>query len=114
MSGKLKIKGNMMLATKLDTVIKSAKDALASAPAPAAAPSGKSEPPAAASLDVAGFESSSVFTQIYAGIAGAPDAEKEQFMKKAKGIFQFDIKVSFQKIMIHSQRIRLVKWQHGH
>ncbi len=78
-----------MLATKLDIVLKSAKDALDSAPAPVA----EKSVPVTQSLAVDGFESSSVFTQIHAGLSSASDAEKEQFIRKAKAIFQFDIKV---------------------
>ncbi|KAI8999579.1 SCP2 sterol-binding domain-containing protein [Gaertneriomyces semiglobifer] len=87
MSGKLKVKGNMMLATRLDAVLKAAKNAPKAAPAasPAAAP-------AASSVEVPGFQSSALFQQIATGIATAPPQQKESVAKKAKAIFQFDVK----------------------
>ncbi|KAJ3281881.1 hypothetical protein HK104_011220 [Borealophlyctis nickersoniae] len=80
MQGKLKIKGNMMLATKLDAVLKVAKKApapAAASAAPAAAPA-----PAAGGVEVAGFQSSKVFAEIAAGIA---DLEGLLLMYQAAG-----------------------------
>lgn len=84
MAGKLKVKGNMMLATKLDLVIKAAK----SAPAPSTAPVSASP----ASVQVAGFASSAVFAQLAAGTSAMSAPEKADVVKKVKGIFQFDVK----------------------
>ncbi len=88
--------GNMMLATKLDVVLKSAKSSPVAAPAPvaAAAPAKESlSATPASSVTVDGFESSANFAQMKAGFIGASTAEKEALLKKGKGIFQFDIKV---------------------
>ncbi|KAI8911112.1 SCP2 sterol-binding domain-containing protein, partial [Gorgonomyces haynaldii] len=82
MSGKLKVKGNMMLAMRLDTVLSAVKNVK---------PASKPEPKAAAKA-VPGFESAALFSQMEAGILAASDAEKEQFKKKTKAIFQFDVK----------------------
>ncbi len=86
-------KGNMMLATKLDTVLKSAKASAASAPSPSAAPSASAPSATVSSVAVDGFESSAIFTQMKAAFSAASAAEKEALLKKGKGIFQFDIKV---------------------
>ncbi|KXS14299.1 sterol-binding-like protein [Gonapodya prolifera JEL478] len=86
MSGKIKIKGNMMLAMKLDNVIKVAKATpkpKAAAPAPA---------PAAALAEVPGFESSKVFAQLKAGIESLSPADQEKQVKNTKNVFQFDVK----------------------
>ncbi|KAJ3289114.1 hypothetical protein HK104_007731 [Borealophlyctis nickersoniae] len=90
MQGKLKIKGNMMLATKLDAVLKVAKKA----PAPAAASAAPAAAPASAAggVEVSGFQSSKVFAEIAAGIAGASAAQKDAIKKKANAVFQFDVK----------------------
>ncbi|KAI8827741.1 SCP2 sterol-binding domain-containing protein [Chytriomyces cf. hyalinus JEL632] len=93
MSGKLKVKGNIALATKLDSVLKSAKPAAgAAAPAaPAAAP--VAAPAAAAgSVAVSGFESSQLFVEIENGLKTSPKAQAEAAVKKVKAVFQFDVK----------------------
>ncbi|KAI9100583.1 SCP2 sterol-binding domain-containing protein [Phlyctochytrium arcticum] len=102
MSGKLKVKGNMMLATKLDTVLKAAKPAAGAAAAPAAkpaAPADNAQSPTAATparpagtVEVPGFASSAVFKQIKTGIDAAPPAQRSAIAKKVKAIFQFDVK----------------------
>jgi hypothetical protein len=85
MGGKLKIKGNMMLATKLDTILKiKPQEGQKSGAAAASKPS---------SVDVAGFNSSAVFVQIAAVLGAASDSEKQGFVKSGNAIFQFDIKV---------------------
>ncbi|KAI8824964.1 SCP2 sterol-binding domain-containing protein [Fimicolochytrium jonesii] len=107
MSGKLKIKGNMMLATKLDVVLKAAKSApVASAgsaaaavaapgapsPAPTPAPVPAAAPASSGSVEVPGFQSSAIFSQIKAGLGAASKEQKEATAKKAKAVFQFDVK----------------------
>jgi 3-hydroxyacyl-CoA dehydrogenase/3a,7a,12a-trihydroxy-5b-cholest-24-enoyl-CoA hydratase len=91
MSGKLKLKGNMMLATRLDTVLKAAK---ASAPPPAAeaASSAPESAGGVSAVSAPGFESSAIFEQIKAALVAGSAAEKAQVMKKGNAIFQFDIK----------------------
>lgn len=88
MGGKLKIKGNMMLATKLDTILKIK-------PQEGQKKSEASSSPKASSVDVAGFNSSAVFVQIAAVLGAASDSEKKGFVKSGNAIFQFDIKVLF-------------------
>ncbi|KAJ3009023.1 hypothetical protein HKX48_008210 [Thoreauomyces humboldtii] len=117
MSGKLKVKGNMMLATRLDTVLKAAKPAAAPtsataasakpvaapapaltsapAPSPAAAAAAPTVPVASAgSIEVPGFQSSAVFGQIKSGIDAASADQKAAIAKKTKAVFQFDVKSS--------------------
>ena len=84
MGGKLKIKGNMMLATKLDIILKIKPQESNS--------NSESNAPKSVSVDVAGFNSSAVFTQIALTLSGASDAEKQGFVKSGNAIFQFDIK----------------------
>ncbi|KAL5035272.1 hypothetical protein BDV3_005228 [Batrachochytrium dendrobatidis] len=78
MSGKLKVKGNMMLATRLDGVLKLAK----SAPKP--------KPPTSSSTS--GFGSDAIFSMIGSRMSSLSSTEKDAFLKKTKAIFQFDIK----------------------
>jgi 3-hydroxyacyl-CoA dehydrogenase/3a,7a,12a-trihydroxy-5b-cholest-24-enoyl-CoA hydratase len=85
MAGKIKVKGNMMLATKLDAVLKSASSAPAAAPAPA-----KSS--GAGDVRVAGYKVSDSFAQLKAGVENGPDAERQATVKKVNAVFQFDIK----------------------
>ncbi|KAJ3237151.1 hypothetical protein HDU81_009907 [Chytriomyces hyalinus] len=95
MSGKLKVKGNIALATKLDSVLKSAKPAAgAAAPAAAAAAAAPAAAPAAAagSVAVSGFESSQLFVEIENGLKTSPKAQAEAAVKKVKAVFQFDVK----------------------
>ncbi|KAJ3153420.1 hypothetical protein HDU86_005250 [Geranomyces michiganensis] len=44
------------------------------------------------SVDVPGFQSSAVFSEIKAGIDAADQAKKDATVKKAKAVFQFDVK----------------------
>jgi hypothetical protein len=75
------VKGNMGLAMKLDTVLKSAK----SAPAPkAAAPAAAAPVSKSGSVAVPGFESSATFVEIQTGIASLPQSVKEATVKKVK------------------------------
>jgi putative sterol carrier protein len=84
MAGKLKIKGNMMLATKLDTILKIKPQKVAE----------KSDAANSSSVDVPGFNSSPVFVQMAAVLGSASDSEKQGFVKSGNAIFQFDIKVT--------------------
>ena len=83
MTGKLKVKGNMMLATRIDTVLKSLQTAAGSAGTPAKA---------AAVAPVASSESAVLFQQLKDGLVDIPSAKREAAVKKTKAIFQFDIK----------------------
>lgn len=62
-----------MLATKLDTVLKSTKNSK---------PKTTASPPKVAGVDVPGFQSSKVFAGIAAGIGAFSDAEKAATVKK--------------------------------
>jgi hypothetical protein len=44
-------------------------------------------------VEVAGFDSSVLFTQISQTLSTGSASEKEAVIKKAKAIFQFDVKV---------------------
>jgi len=95
MQGKLKLKGNIAMAQKLEVITKAAKKTGPAAPAaaaaaPAAAPAAPA--PAAAAggtVTVAGFASSALFEQIAAGIKADPS-----LVDKVKGVLQFDLKDS--------------------
>lgn len=109
MTGKIKVTGNIMLATKLDNVLKVAKKSTGgSAPAkktaanvPSTAAPAKSESTPVAkssSVSVPGFESSSVFEQISSGFASTPEETKAKILKQIKSIFQFNVKNSSGKV----------------
>ncbi|KAJ3089225.1 hypothetical protein HK102_006900 [Quaeritorhiza haematococci] len=95
MQGKLKVKGQMMLATRLDAVLKSAQKAPAK---PAAAAAAAPAAPTAGGIEVPGYESSKIFGAIKSGLDSASPAEKEGYVKKTKAIFQFDVKNASGKI----------------
>ncbi|KAJ2742289.1 hypothetical protein GGI20_004592 [Coemansia sp. BCRC 34301] len=89
MSGKVKIKGNMMLGMKLEPILKRFK-ALAEAlppPLPAAAPT--SETPTQ-EIVVKGYNGSLVIAQILKAL-GSDDAKREAALKKTNAIFQIDL-----------------------
>lgn len=81
MAGKLKVKGNMMLATKLDGVLKQATSA-----APAKSASTKSS--GGDSVAVAGFNSSQTLQQLKAGVQGMGEADRKATVKKVLLTFQ--------------------------
>jgi 3-hydroxyacyl-CoA dehydrogenase/3a,7a,12a-trihydroxy-5b-cholest-24-enoyl-CoA hydratase len=82
MSGKLKVKGNMMLATRVDGILGKFK------PKASSAGTSKSAAPNASS---AASGSAGLFKQIQAGIEAMPSSEREALVKKTKAVFQFDI-----------------------
>ncbi|KAI9146051.1 SCP2 sterol-binding domain-containing protein [Paraphysoderma sedebokerense] len=94
MQGKLKVKGNLMMAMRLDTVLKTApadtKNALQGGAAPAAPAA--AAPAGGAAIQAPGFLSSSVFSQIKAGLDSSPAKEREGIVQKTKAIYQFDLK----------------------
>jgi len=72
MKGKLKIKGNMALAQKLEVVTKAAKTGLAKK---------------AAAVGIDGFKSSALMQQIADGVA----ADGPELVKKVKGVIAFEL-----------------------
>jgi putative sterol carrier protein len=94
MTNKLKVKGNMMLAMKLDGVLKQIRTAPAApsgtpaAPvAPAASSNGSSS-----NLELAGFESSAVFKRIADDFGALSPADRKSQIQKVKAVFQFNVK----------------------
>jgi len=100
MTGKLKIKGNMMLAMKLDGILKQTRTVSASSSSAPAAPAAPAPPAASAAsangsssnLEVAGFESSAVLKQIADGLTVLSSADRKSQVQKIKAIFQFNVK----------------------
>jgi len=89
MQGKIKVKGQMMLATRLDAVLKTAQK---NAPSPSKASTASSAAPSTASsgpsskgnVEVPDFESSPLFSQIKSGIETAPQPQREANVKKVR------------------------------
>jgi len=97
MTNKLKIKGNMMLAMKLDGVLKQIRTASAALPSAPAAPvaSASPSPPAngsSSNLESAGFESSAIIKQIANDLAALSPADRKSQVQKVKAVFQFNVK----------------------
>ncbi|KAJ2726140.1 hypothetical protein GGI07_000779 [Coemansia sp. Benny D115] len=94
MSGKVKIKGNMMLGMKLEPLLKRfkqlAKD-LPPPPAPSAATPAASAGASAADVVVKGYQGSLVIAQILKVFA-SDDAKREAALKSTNAIFQIDLK----------------------
>eukprot|EP00004_Rigifila_ramosa_P026717 TRINITY_DN843_c0_g1_i2.p1 TRINITY_DN843_c0_g1~~TRINITY_DN843_c0_g1_i2.p1 ORF type:complete len:249 (-),score=73.20 TRINITY_DN843_c0_g1_i2:1097-1843(-) len=78
MGGKLKLKGNIALAQKLEVITKAAKKNL---------PVATKAANASESVTVAGFASSALFEQMAAAIKADPSV-----VDKVKGVMQFDLK----------------------
>ncbi|KAJ2592964.1 hypothetical protein H4R99_006245 [Coemansia sp. RSA 1722] len=98
MSGKVKIKGNMMLGMKLEPLLKRFKKLAENLPAPSATPSsapaaGSSESGAASAQDIVikGYEGSLVIAQILK-VFGSDDAKRNAALKSTNAIFQIDLK----------------------
>jgi len=105
MTNKLKVKGNMGLAMKLDGVLKQIRTAPAAAPSSTPAATAAPTAPANGSpsnLEVPGFESSAVFKQIAAGLTASSPADRKSQVQKAKAIFQFNVKNSGGKVQTWS------------
>jgi len=93
MANKLKIKGNMMLAMKLDNVLKQVRTAPVGSSSAPASPTASTAPAASANgLEVPGFESSAIFKQIADGLAALSSADRKSQVQKLKAVFQFNVK----------------------
>jgi len=88
MTNKLKVKGNMMLAMKLDGVLKQIRTAPAAPSGAPAAPANNSS----SNLELAGFESSAVFKQIADDLTALSPADRKSQIQKVNAVFQFNIK----------------------
>ncbi|KAJ2126134.1 hypothetical protein IW147_000285 [Coemansia sp. RSA 720] len=87
MSGKVKIKGNMMLGMKLEPLLKRFKKLAESLPA---APAAKASGAAAQEIALQGYEGSVVIAQI-AQVLGADEAKRQSVLKSTNAIFQVDL-----------------------
>ncbi|KAK9703581.1 hypothetical protein K7432_010644 [Basidiobolus ranarum] len=85
MQGKLKFKGSMMLATKLDSVLNDAKKV--NYMPRSSTPNGK---PESELVVVDGFQASAVFDRIKSGMSSFSQQRKDN-IQKVQGIFQIDI-----------------------
>ncbi|KAJ1665029.1 hypothetical protein IW140_003638 [Coemansia sp. RSA 1813] len=90
MSGKVKIKGNMMLGMKLEPLLKRFKKLAESLPAPAPAASSSSAASSTQDIVVKGYQGSLVIAQILKAFS-ADDAKRETALKKTNAIFQIDL-----------------------
>ncbi|KAJ1995994.1 hypothetical protein GGI25_000534 [Coemansia spiralis] len=101
MSGKVKIKGNMMLGMKLEPLLKRFKKLAESLPAPSSAqaqtaPAANTNPnttaaaATASDIVIKGYEGSLVIAQILKAF-GADEAKREDILKKTSTVFQIDL-----------------------
>ncbi|KAJ1961282.1 hypothetical protein GGI12_003333 [Dipsacomyces acuminosporus] len=99
MSGKVKIKGNMMLGMKLEPLLKRFKKLAAELPAAApAAPAAPATPAASSSsssssaqdIVVEGYQGSLIIAQILKAL-GSDEAKRNAILKKTNAIFQLDL-----------------------
>ncbi|KAJ2158589.1 hypothetical protein GGF46_003655 [Coemansia sp. RSA 552] len=92
MSGKVKIKGNMMLGMKLEPLLKRFKKLAESLPAPATPKGSSSGSSDAAPQDIAvqGYEGSLVIAQI-AKTLSADSAKRQALLKSTNAVFQIDL-----------------------
>ncbi|KAJ2766133.1 hypothetical protein IWQ56_003836, partial [Coemansia nantahalensis] len=92
MGGRVKIKGNMMLGMKLESLLARFKKLAADLPAAPAAPATAPAQAAAKSEDIAiqGYEASRVLAQI-GQVLGADDKKREALFKSTNAVFQIDI-----------------------
>ncbi|KAJ2842013.1 hypothetical protein GGI22_007695, partial [Coemansia erecta] len=94
MSGKVKIKGNMMLGMKLEPLLKRFKklgeSIPAAAPVPSSAGSSASNASPAQDIVVKGYQGSLVIAQILKAFS-ADDAKREAALKKTNAVFQIDL-----------------------
>ncbi|KAJ2250522.1 hypothetical protein IWW49_004173 [Coemansia sp. RSA 1797] len=93
MSGKVKIKGNMMLGMKLEPLLKRFKklaESLPAAPAAKAPVADEASGAAAQEIAVKGYEGSVVIAQI-AQVLGADEAKRQSVLKSTNAIFQIDL-----------------------
>ncbi|KAJ2373236.1 hypothetical protein H4S02_008930, partial [Coemansia sp. RSA 2611] len=88
MSGKVKIKGNMMLGMKLEPLLKRFKQLAENLPAKSSeAPSSQSP---SQEIAVKGYEGSLVIAQI-AKVLGADEAKRQAILKSTNAVFQVDL-----------------------
>ncbi|KAJ2241598.1 hypothetical protein GGI13_007273 [Coemansia sp. RSA 455] len=96
MSGKVKIKGNMMLGMKLEPILKRFKSLAETLPPPSPAAAAATTDIASASeaptqeIVVKGYNGSLVLAQILKAF-GSDDAKREAILKKTNAIFQIDL-----------------------
>ncbi|KAJ2754646.1 hypothetical protein H4S06_003549 [Coemansia sp. BCRC 34490] len=95
MSGKVKIKGNMMLGMKLEPLLKRFKKLAESLPPPptsAPAPEAKGSGAASSTQDIVakGYQGSLVIAQILK-VFSADKAKREAALKKTNAVFQIDL-----------------------
>ncbi|KAJ1970990.1 hypothetical protein H4R35_005536, partial [Dimargaris xerosporica] len=91
MTGRLKVRGNIMAATKLDAVFKVLKKMQPAATTPASTSAAQAPSATATTVAVKGFESSAVLQRIASGLEAMAPPARKSLLTNVNGVIQLDI-----------------------